>query len=295
MLASGAPISYRQLPLRLYQVGPKFRDELKARFGLIRAKEFYMKDMYTFDMNVEKATQTYEQLNEAYNKLFEQLQVPFVRGKHGRLLHILLQLKIFSYFLVKASTGLMGGKLSHEFHYISPSGEDRIMQCNSCNYTANAELTEQLSNCPNCKASRSFNEVKGIEVGHAFLLGEKYSAPFGATFLNEKGKPQNLIMGCYGIGVSRLLAASLEVLSTENELRWPTLLAPYDVCIIGPKQGSKEQENGDVIEEDLCNSLRQFYDQGNDVLHDDRKYLTIGKRLMEAKRWVNYFKYFPDN
>lgn len=179
---------------------------------------------------------------------------------------------------------MMGGKLSHEFHYISSSGEDRILQCNSCNYTANIEVNQNSSLCPKCKSTDSLMEVKGIEVGHAFLLGDKYSAPFGATFLNEKGKTENLIMGCYGIGVTRLLAASIEVLSSENDIRWPTLLTPFDICIIGPKQGSKEQQAGDVIENELCNSLLHCYNNGNDVIHDDRKYLTIGKRLMDAKR-----------
>lgn len=178
---------------------------------------------------------------------------------------------------------MMGGKLSHEYHYISPAGEDNLLHCQNCNYAFNAEVSGE-SNTPSCVKCKSTNiqQVKGMEVAHAFLLGDRYSKVFNATYLHTDGKPKNLIMGCYGIGISRILAAALEVLSTENELKWPTLLAPYDVCIIGPKQGSKEQEKGEQIEQQLCRNIEEMY--GKDVLLDDRKYLTIGKRLMEAKR-----------
>ncbi|XP_065370922.1 probable proline--tRNA ligase, mitochondrial [Calliphora vicina] len=263
MLASAAPISYRQLPLRLYQIGPKFRDELKARFGLMRAKEFLMKDMYTFDRSEKEAIITYELINEAYMKLFQQLEVPFKK--------------------VEACTGMMGGKISHEYHYISPAGEDNLLHCQNCNHAFNAEVSAE-SATPKCVQCQSVNvhQVKGMEVAHAFLLGDRYSKVFNATFLHTDGKPKTSIMGCYGIGISRILAAALEVLSTENELKWPTLLAPYDVCIIGPKQGSKEQAQAEQIENQLCQQICEIY--GQDVIHDDRKYMTIGKRLMEAKR-----------
>ncbi|XP_037806486.1 probable proline--tRNA ligase, mitochondrial [Lucilia sericata] len=263
MLATASPISYRQLPLRLYQIGPKFRDELKARFGLMRAKEFIMKDMYTFDRSEEEARITYKLVNEAYMKLFQQLEVPFRR--------------------VEACTGMMGGKISHEYHYLSPAGEDNLLHCQNCNHAFNAEVSAESSN-PSCVSCQSINvqQVKGMEVAHAFLLGDRYSKVFNATFLHTDGKPKTSIMGCYGIGISRILAASLEVLSTENELKWPTLLAPYDVCIIGPKQGSKEQAQAEQIENQLCQEICEMYSQ--DVVHDDRKYMTIGKRLMEARR-----------
>lgn len=178
---------------------------------------------------------------------------------------------------------MMGGKLSHEYHYISPAGEDNLLQCQNCNYAFNAEVTAENPNpaCVKCQ-SPNIQQVKGMEVAHAFLLGDRYSKVFNATYLHTDGKPKTLLMGCYGIGISRILAASLEVLSTENELKWPSLLAPYDVCIIGPKQGSKEQEKGEQIEQELCKEIVKIY--GQDVLQDDRKYLTIGKRLMEAKR-----------
>lgn len=178
----------------------------------------------------------------------------------------------------------MGGSLSHEYHYISPVGEDTLLNCSSCGYAGNAEVfgEDATSTCPNCQSTQ-LNRVRGVEVAHTFLLGDKYSKPLGATYLNTSGKPETLVMGCYGIGITRIIAAALEVLSTEHELRWPTLLAPYDVCLIGPKQGSKEQVSGERIESDLLQQLTQVCG-AEQLLHDDRKELTIGKRLMEAKR-----------
>ncbi|EDV50328.1 probable proline--tRNA ligase, mitochondrial isoform X1 [Drosophila erecta] len=262
MLATTSPISYRQLPLRLFQIGPKFRDELKTRFGLMRAKEFLMKDMYSFDVCEETARETYSVVNAAYDRLFKQLEVPFVK--------------------VNAATGMMGGSVSHEYHYVSPVGEDNLLQCKSCGFAGNSEVVMAPANCPSCSSS-DLKEVRGVEVAHTFLLGDKYSKPLGATFLNTKGKPQSLVMGCYGIGITRVIAAALEVLSSDNELHWPKLLAPYDVCLIGPKQGSKEQPEAEVIENELLLNVGEICGH-QELLHDDRKELTIGKRLLEAKR-----------
>ncbi|XP_070070333.1 probable proline--tRNA ligase, mitochondrial isoform X2 [Drosophila takahashii] len=263
MLATNSPISYRQLPLRLYQIGPKFRDELKTRFGLMRAKEFLMKDMYSFDVSEETARETYAIVSVAYNRLFQQLEVPFVK--------------------VNAATGMMGGSVSHEYHYVSPVGEDTLLQCSSCGFAGNSEvLDSQADSCPSCK-SRDLKDVRGVEVAHTFLLGDKYSKPLGATFLNTCGKPQTLLMGCFGIGITRVIAAALEVLSTDQELHWPMLVAPYDVCVIGPKQGSREQPAAEVIENELLLNVGELCGH-QELLHDDRKELTIGKRLLEAKR-----------
>ncbi|CAD7014272.1 probable proline--tRNA ligase, mitochondrial [Ceratitis capitata] len=264
MLGSSAPISYKQLPLRLFQIGPKFRDELKPRFGLIRSKEFTMKDLYTFDRDTATALQTYTQVNSAYDALFRQLEVPFVK--------------------VEAASGMMGGSLSHEYHFIAPIGEDQLLSCDSCGYAANVETVEESSDkaCSHCNSS-SLRRVPGIEVGHTFLLNDKYSKPLKAMYLKENGKPEYLVMGCYGIGISRLMAAAVEVLASENELRWPTLLAPFDVCVIGAKQGSREEQAANRVQNDFCSSLGGVCKE-EDILIDDRSYLTIGKRLLDSKR-----------
>lgn len=178
---------------------------------------------------------------------------------------------------------MMGGSVSHEYHFLSQIGEDRILKCKSCKTAYNEEVLETSSNqCQKCK-SQDFEEWKGMEIGHTFLLGDKYSKTLGATFLADNGKPSNMIMGCYGIGVTRMVAASLECLSTENELKWPTLLAPFDVCIIPPKEGSKEEEAGRRLQNELENQLYKVFPE-KEVMVDDRNTLTIGKRLMDSKR-----------
>jgi prolyl-tRNA synthetase len=213
MIASTSPLSYRQLPLRLYQITQKFRDEMKPRFGLMRTKEFLMKDLYTFDTNLEAARHTYDEVNRAYQHLLTDIGVPFVK--------------------VAGDTGIIGGSQSHEYHYTSSIGEDQLITCSGCQYAANKELQTD-GKCGNCGGEQLLQQP-GIEVAHTFILEDKYSKILGATYLQANGKPTPLIMGCYGIGVTRLIAACVECLSTETEIRWPFVLAPFRVCILPPK------------------------------------------------------------
>jgi prolyl-tRNA synthetase len=215
-MASLSPLSYRQLPLRLYQITQKFRDEMKPRFGLMRTKEFLMKDLYTFDQNLAGAKRTYDEINDVYHNLLTEIGIPFLK--------------------VAGDTGIIGGSMSHEYHYTSSVGEDQLVSCTACKYAANKELKQQTDQCQQCKGD-SLVQQPGIEIAHTFILEDKYSKVLGATYLQANGKPTPLVMGCYGIGVTRLIAACLECLSTENEIRWPFVLAPYKVCILPPKVG----------------------------------------------------------
>lgn len=181
----------------------------------------------------------------------------------------------------------MGGSRSHEYHFLSDTGEDHLLRCQDCGYSCNKEILKESDATQKCFKCNSTNveRIKAIEVAHTFMLGEKYSKAFNATYIDKHGKPQLLYMGSYGIGITRILAAVLEVLSDDLNLRWPSLLAPYDVCVIGPKDGSKEQLIGDAIEAQLCTELTHIYGGSSDeYIHDDRKQMTIGKRLHEAKR-----------
>ncbi len=261
LIASTSPISYRNLPIRLYQITPKYRDELRPKFGLLRAKEFLMKDMYSFDMNLEKARETYDAVNNQYAKIFKELEIPYTK--------------------VEADTGNMGGNVSHEYHLISPIGEDSIVTCRKCSKSVNKELTEDGKVCTDCDENCIENE-QGIEIAHTFILEERYSKPLKATFLNNKGKPEVLQMGCYGIGITRLVASCIEILSTEKEIKWPEEIAPFRVCVIPPKEGSKEE----AIVKDLGSEIYIYLEKllQNDVILDERTNLTIGKRLMEMKR-----------
>lgn len=238
---------------------------MKPRFGLIRAKEFLMKDLYTFDLSMKDATDTYHQVQHQYSKLFRTLEIKFVK--------------------VEGDSGLMGGNISHEYHYLTNIGEDVIIECPNCSKAINRELAIKDSKiCEKCDS----NDLKlhnGIEIGHTFILGDKYTKPMKATFLNKSGKPEVLSMGCYGIGVTRLIAATVEYLSSENQIRWPFLLAPFKVCIIPPKEGSKEEKLVEKFASELYSELDKFEILKNSVLIDDRNSMTIGKRLLDAKKF----------
>lgn len=174
--------------------------------------------------------------------------------------------------------------MSHEYHFLSGIGEDKIFLCKKCNYSANTELSG-TEKCPKCNTTADENVISaGIEVGHTFLLGEKYSGPLKTKFLGVDGKTNMLQMGSYGLGASRILAAAVEVLSSENAMRWPISIAPYSVAIIPPKKGSKEEPLTGGYSKQIYFYLEQLPVLKRDILVDDRTQFTIGKRLLEAKR-----------
>lgn len=132
--------------------------------------------------------------------------------------------------MVEADTGLIGGSSSHEFMVLAPSGEDTVVSCPACTYSSNVELAGDASRCPLCHAA--LERTTAIEVGHVFDLGTRYSEPMNAGFLDPDGRETLFHMGCYGIGVSRLLAAAIEQSNDENGIIWPFAMAPYAVCIL---------------------------------------------------------------
>ena len=229
MMAGLPVITPAHLPLRLYQIGAKFRDEMKPRFGLIRACEFTMQDLYTFDQDPEAAGQTYQEVSSAYRRIFTRLGVPFT--------------------VVQGDSTSMGGASSHEYHFPAKIGQDTLLLCEQCNAGFNSELGGEEESCKECGGKLKVS--KGIEVGHTFLLGTRYSQPFKALFRSDGGANLPLHMGCYGIGVSRVLAASVEVLSSPEELRWPLPIAPYTVALLKPKSGSKEETAASAMLEAL--------------------------------------------
>ncbi|XP_053099667.1 probable proline--tRNA ligase, mitochondrial isoform X16 [Hemicordylus capensis] len=263
LIGSQGFLSYKHLPLLLYQITRKFRDEPKPRFGLLRGREFYMKDMYTFDNSKEAALHTYALVCNAYCTIFNSLGLRFLK--------------------VQAATGSIGGTMSHEFQLPADIGEDRLLMCANCDFSANVEtVSPDKMHCPVCKGK--LVETKGIELGHTFFLGTKYSSVFNTMVHTSQNKPVLAEMGCYGLGVTRILAAAIEVLSTEDAIRWPRLIAPYQVCLIPPKKGSKEGK-AEVLLEDLYDCVLEAVPQvKEEVVLDDRTKLTIGKRLKDAKK-----------
>ncbi|HNW39060.1 MAG TPA: proline--tRNA ligase [Candidatus Omnitrophota bacterium] len=200
--------SYRQLPLVLYQIQTKFRDEMRPRFGLIRCCEFIMKDAYSFDQDEAGLDKNYQLMYEAYKRIFTRCG-----------------LKVL---ITEADSGVMGGKVSHEFMVEAPLGEDVVLVCPQCK-TAKAFKEEDLS-CPKCKVQ--MEKVNTIEVGHIFKLGTKYSQAMQANFSDNSGQVKPLIMGCYGIGVSRLISAIIEQNNDANGIVWPRQVAPFDITIL---------------------------------------------------------------
>lgn len=238
--------SYRQLPITLFQIGTKFRDERRPRYGLLRGREFVMKDAYSLDKDLEGLDRSYQRMYEAYHRIFTRCGL--------------------SFRAVEADPGAIGGEGgTHEFMALSEIGEDTIAACSCCAYGANLELTgiAEGDRCPRCSEG-TMRLFRGIELGHIFKLGTKYSETMGATFLDDKGVSRPVIMGCYGIGVSRLLSAVIEQHHDAEGIIWPLSLAPYQIHLI-PVSAKDEQQM--QVARKLYDRLKQA---GVEVLLDDR-------------------------
>lgn len=198
-------ISYKQLPCILYQIQTKFRDEPRPRYGLMRSCEFIMKDAYSFDSSAEGLNENYGKMFEAYNNIFKECGLNF--------------------FSLEADSGVMGGNVSHEFMVPAEIGEDLLYYCLTCN-----KYFRENGQCKNC--GKVLEEKRMVEIGHVFRLGTKYSRAQEALFLDKEGKRKEMIMGCYGIGVSRLLPAIVEVNSDEKGIIWPVTVSPFHVTLV---------------------------------------------------------------
>ena len=243
--------SYKQLPKNFYQIQMKFRDEIRPRFGVMRAREFLMKDAYSFHADMDSLKRTYQLMYETYNTIFKKIGLNFRA--------------------VQADNGAIGGEGSHEFHVLAESGEDELLYDEESDFAANVEIAKNHPNKKNLKSCR------GIEVGHIFQLGTKYSNDMKATFIDESGKPCPMIMGCYGIGVSRIVAAAIEQGNDENGIIFPQSIAPFEVVIIpiGYDKSSQVKEAVDAL-------YLSLMEDNYDVLLDDRG-LRPGVMFSEAE------------
>lgn len=233
--------SYKQLPLTVYQIQTKFRDERRPRFGLMRGREFMMKDAYSFDVDVEEGKKSYENMRLAYHRIFSRLGLEFRQ--------------------VVADTGAIGGDYSHEFHVLAGTGEDDLLFDPDSDYAVNVEKYD-ANEAP--RPREELQEKKGIEVGHIFLLEDVYSKPLNATVMCKDGSTPAVTMGCYGIGVSRIVAAAIEQCHDENGIVWPAELAPFQVHVLNI---TTKNEDVTAAAEKLYADLQA---QGMDVLYDDR-------------------------
>jgi len=201
--------SYKQLPLVLYQIQTKFRDEIRPRFGLIRSCEFVMKDAYSFDSEEDGLDRNYKAMFDAYGRIFKRCG-----------------LKVLT---TEADPGVMGGNVSHEFMAPARDGEDVILLCPECG-TARPFKEAAGEICVHCE--KKLVKTNTIELGHIFKLGVKYSQVLGANFIAADGSQKPVIMGCYGIGVSRLIPAVIEQNHDDNGIIWPKEISPYQVIIL---------------------------------------------------------------
>ncbi|MBI2644704.1 proline--tRNA ligase [Candidatus Uhrbacteria bacterium] len=251
--------SYRDLPFSAYQIQTKFRNEMRSTSGLLRVREFIMKDLYSFHRTEEDLDIFYEAIKAAYARIYQRCGIRAVP--------------------IRASSGSIGGNFSHEFACIAPTGEDKIALCSSCDFAANFETMEQGQTvCPQCGAVLTTESA--IENGHIFKLGTKYSEPLHATFVNEDGIKKPIIMGCYGIGVGRLLATVIETNHDENGMIWPVAIAPFAAHII-PLTSSD-----DAIQTRISNEAKKLYETlfsaGIETLFDDRSDATAGEKFKDA-------------
>lgn len=246
--------SYKQLPVTLYQIQTKFRDEIRPRFGVMRSREFLMKDAYSFDLDKDGLDRSYAIMKETYIKIFDNLGL--------------------DYRVVKADSGAIGGSDSEEFHVLADSGEDLLAFSDKSEYAINAELLTELQEGqdpysldgkPSPDGKGLLRLKKGIEVGHIFKLGKKYSETLNLRIQGENSDihPE---MGCYGIGASRIVAAAIEQNHDEKGIIWPKALAPFEVAVVEVNPKKKAEISNQCS--DIYNLLKE---NDIEVLWDDRE------------------------
>jgi len=253
--------SYRDLPIYLFQFQNKFRKELRAKSGLLRGREFIMKDFYSFHRDEKGLDDYYEKMKKAYARVFERLGI----GEKT--------------YLTYASGGSFS-KYSHEFQTLTEAGEDVIYICDKCSSAVNKEIIEDLrKSCPEC-GQRILRAEKAVEVGNIFKLMTKYSDPFNLHFADENGKQKPVLMGCYGIGLQRALGTIVEVHHDGSGIIWPENVAPFQVALIGIQGPSAETGSKSVSL--WCEKIyKQLKDKGIEVLYDDRD-VSVGEKFVDA-------------
>ena len=256
--------SYKELPLSLFQIQTKFRDEIRPRYGIMRGREFLMKDAYSFHLDQECLNDTYQTIREAYKAVFNRLGL--------------------DYKIVKADSGAIGGEISEEFHVLAESGEDTLAFSEESEIAINAELLINENESIDSLQGKTFPDsqeeiklAKGIEVGHIFQLGNVYSSAMNATVLDENGNRQALQMGCYGIGVSRIVAAAIEQNHDDKGIIWPKNIAPIQISILPIFKESSDKTF--IFAEKLYKDLSKL---GLRVMLDNRQE-RFGKKITESE------------
>ena len=260
--------SYKNLPATYYQIGEKFRNEIRTRGYLLRGKAFTMLDAYSFDKDEKEMAIAYENVRNAFLEIFEKIGLKVIP--------------------IVADNGAMGGKKSEEFMLISEQGEDKILYDEQTKMGLNTEILERedyqeyLKQEYGIEDISNFKEIRTMELGHIFQLGTRYSEMMNGKYINQEGKESPYYMGCYGIGVSRTLAAVYEQALIKDE-KWgpcgfalPKSIAPYMVQIV-PKMENEEKVN-------LAKKLYETLQKENiNAILDDREFVTMGAKMKDCK------------
>lgn len=253
--------SYKDLPFAVYQIQTKFRNEQRAKSGLLRGREFMMKDLYSFHADEKDLEAYYEKVKDAYFKIFERCGLKAI------------------YTL--ADGGVFTDKFTHEFQVLSEIGEDTIFMCLKCGYAENLEISK-LKNADSClKCGGNIAEKKAIEVGNIFNNGTRYSDNLGLSFVDKNGVKNSVWMAAYGIGISRLMATIVEVSNDGRGIIWPESMAPYraHLIVLDQQLTTNNQQPTKEAADKIYNELTK---DGIEVLYDDRSDKTAGEKFADA-------------
>ena len=250
-LAKKYIFSYKELPVYIYQIQTKFRNELRAKAGLMRGREFSMKDLYSFHDSEEDLEKYYGNAQKAYLKIFKRCG-------------------LFNKTYLTFAAGGAFAKYSHEFQTLTEAGEDIIYICDDCKIAINQEIIKEQNVCPSCGKDK-FRKEKAVEVGNIFKLGTRFSKPFNLQYTDSKGNKKDVIMGCYGLGPSRLMGTIVEVHHDEKGIIWPEEVAPFLVHLISLNQNKEAEKVYDNLQK-----------AGIEVLYDDREDASAGEKFADA-------------
>ena len=266
--------SHKDLPKTFYQIQTKFRDEIRPRFGVMRGREFLMKDAYSFDLDEDGMNKSYQAMKECYQKIFDEIG--------------------FEYKIVKADSGAIGGNMSEEFHVIADSGEDTLV-FNDSDFSSNIELLDERLKLE-IESKISANDLsdidseigrltvkKGIEVGHIFELGSKYSQAMGLSVQHDNSQ-KVIEMGCYGIGVSRIVAAAIEQNHDADGIIFPKNISPFDCSLI-----SINEKKSKTVKDKSLEIYKYLKAKNIDVFYDDRD-VTPGVKFSDANLMGNPYQ-----
>lgn len=251
--------SYKDLPLSLYQIQDKFRNELRSTGGLLRVREFIMKDLYSFHESEKDLQEFFKEMIKAYERIFKRLGIEPI--------------------ITKASGGSIGGSETYEFQVPIKVGEDTVYYSKEIGSAFNKELISEIPE----KDRGKYEQIPAVEAGQVFSLGTKYSKTMGAKFVDKKGKEKDIVMGCYGIGLGRLLATVVEAFHDEHGIIWPEEISPYSIHLLA-LGGAKVVKDSEELYQKLLK-------EGREVLFDDREE-SAGVKLSDAdligirQRWV---------